>query len=80
MDCFSRAKIMDFRHLQVPEFRGLLPKFSESAVCSAFFLPSTPRCKEYFHAFDYYQGKVLFVGINYDEKKKHTCEITEWVK
>ena len=36
--------------------------------------------KEYFHAFDYYQGKVLFVGINYDEKKKHTCEITEWVK
>ena len=36
--------------------------------------------KEYFHAFDYYQGKVLFVGINYDEKKKHSCEITEWVK
>ncbi len=38
------------------------------------------KSKEYFHAFDYYKGKVLFVGINYDEKKKHQCEITEWVK
>ena len=33
--------------------------------------------KEYFHAFDNFSGKVLFVGINYDEKKKHTCEIVE---
>ena len=33
--------------------------------------------KEYFHAFDFYRGKILFVGINYDEKKKHTCEIVE---
>ncbi len=33
------------------------------------------KSKEYFHAFDYYCGKILFVGINYDEKKKHTCEI-----
>ena len=31
--------------------------------------------KEYFYAFDNFSGKMLFVGINYDEKKKHTCEI-----
>jgi len=24
-----------------------------------------------------YNGRLLFVGINYDEKKKHTCEIVE---
>ena len=36
--------------------------------------------KEYFHAFDFYRGKILFVGINYDEKKKHTCEIVECEK
>ncbi len=36
--------------------------------------------KEYFHAFDNFSGKVLFVGINYDEKKKHTCEIVEMEK
>ena len=33
--------------------------------------------KEYFHAFDFYKGKLLFVGINYDDEKKHTCEIRE---
>ena len=38
------------------------------------------QSKEYFHAFDSYKGKVLFVGINYDDDKKHTCEITEWEK
>jgi hypothetical protein len=36
--------------------------------------------KEYFHAFDGYKGKVLFVGINYDDDKKHQCEISEWEK
>lgn len=36
--------------------------------------------KEYFHAFDYYKGKVLFVGINYNDDKKHECEITEFEK
>ncbi len=37
--------------------------------------------KEYFHAFDFYKGKVLFVGINYDkDTKKHECEVKEWVK
>ena len=35
------------------------------------------KSKEYFHAFDGFNGKLLFVGINYDEKKKHTCEIVE---
>ncbi len=35
------------------------------------------QSKEYFHAFDNFSGKMLFVGINYDEKKKHTCEIVE---
>ena len=33
------------------------------------------KTKEYFHAFDYYKGKIIFVGINYDEKKKHSCNI-----
>lgn len=36
--------------------------------------------KEYFHVFDKYKGKVLFVGINYDDNKKHQCEISEWEK
>ncbi|MBQ3657360.1 MAG: AAA family ATPase [Bacteroidales bacterium] len=37
--------------------------------------------KEYFHAFDLYKGKVIFVGINYDkDKKTHECEVKEWVK
>ena len=39
------------------------------------------KSKEYFHAFDYYSGKVLFVGINYDkDTKKHECKIEEWKK
>ena len=36
------------------------------------------KSKEYFHAFDHYNGKILFIGINYDEKKKHQCEIEEF--
>ncbi len=37
--------------------------------------------KEYFHAFDFYHGKVVFVGINYDKDDKiHECEVKEWVK
>ena len=37
--------------------------------------------KEYFHAFDFYKGKVIFVGINYDkDTKTHECEVKEWVK
>ena len=39
------------------------------------------KSKEYFHAFDYYSGKVLFVGINYDkDTKKHECKIEVWEK
>ena len=39
------------------------------------------QSKEYFHAFDFYKGKVLFVGINYDkDAKTHECEVQEWVK
>ncbi|MBQ9214527.1 MAG: hypothetical protein IJ150_11395, partial [Bacteroidales bacterium] len=39
------------------------------------------KSKEYFHAFDYYNGKVLFVGINYDkDTKKHECKIEVWEK
>ncbi|MBO7439898.1 MAG: PD-(D/E)XK nuclease domain-containing protein, partial [Bacteroidales bacterium] len=34
--------------------------------------------KEYFHAFDFYNGKILFVGINYDkDTKTPVCEIKE---
>ncbi|MDD6002933.1 MAG: AAA family ATPase [Bacteroidales bacterium] len=36
--------------------------------------------REYFHAFDYYQGKILFVGINYDDEKNHECKIEELEK
>jgi hypothetical protein len=36
--------------------------------------------KEYFHALDFYNGKVLFVGINYDDEKKHECKIEEYKK
>lgn len=36
------------------------------------------REKRYFESLSHYQGKLLFVGINYDEMKKtHTCKI-EW--
>ena len=34
--------------------------------------------KEYFHTFDFYHGKILFVGINYDKDTKiHECEIKD---
>ena len=36
--------------------------------------------KEYFHAFDNDNGKVLFVGINYDDEKEHECKIEVWEK
>ncbi|MBO4334074.1 MAG: AAA family ATPase [Paludibacteraceae bacterium] len=47
---------------------------------------STPRTaleqikdKEYFQHFGHYKGKVLLVGINYDEEAKtHDCEIQVW--
>lgn len=36
------------------------------------------RNKQYFDSLTHYQGRLLFVGINYDEKEKtHTCQI-EW--
>ena len=38
------------------------------------------REKKYSHHLNHYKGNLLFVGINYDEDKKHTCEISEWVK
>ncbi len=35
----------------------------------------------YFKALEHYQGDLLFVGVNYDEKtKEHTCEIKRFVK
>lgn len=38
------------------------------------------RRKQYFDSLTHYQGKLLFVGINYDEKEKtHTCEM-EWME
>jgi hypothetical protein len=34
------------------------------------------RDKKYFDSLSHYQGNLLFVGINYDEKEKtHTCQI-----
>ncbi len=37
--------------------------------------------KQYFNALEHYQGDLLFVAVNYDEKtKKHTCEIKRFVK
>ena len=36
---------------------------------------------QYFSHLDHYSGNLLFVGINYDEKKKtHTCKIKEFEK
>ena len=37
--------------------------------------------KQYFDSLSAYSGKLLFVGINYDENSKtHTCKIEEFVK
>lgn len=37
--------------------------------------------KQYFASLSHYQGNLLFVGINYDEKKKlHACRIERFVK
>ena len=34
------------------------------------------RARKYFESLSHYQGKLLFVGINYDEKEKvHSCRI-----
>ncbi len=39
------------------------------------------RNKKYFDSLSHYQGKLLFVGINYDEKEKtHTCKIEQFTK
>lgn len=39
------------------------------------------RQKRYFDSLKLYQGNLLFVGVNYDEKtKKHTCRIEKFVK
>ena len=39
------------------------------------------RKKQYYESLRHYQGKLLFVGINYDEKEKtHSCEIETFVK
>lgn len=36
--------------------------------------------KKYFESLKYYQGNLLFVGINYDEKEKtHSCKIEKFV-
>ena len=35
----------------------------------------------YFDSLEHYKGKMLLIGINYDEETKvHTCEIEEWEK
>ena len=37
--------------------------------------------KQYFDSLSHYQGELLFVGINYDEKEKtHTCRIVQFQK
>lgn len=39
------------------------------------------RDRQYFDSLSHYQGNLLFVGINYDEKKKtHTCRIERFLK
>ncbi|MDO5134246.1 MAG: AAA family ATPase [Eubacteriales bacterium] len=39
------------------------------------------RRKQYFDSLSHYQGDLLFVGINYDEKEKtHSCRIERFVK
>lgn len=39
------------------------------------------RNKQYFDSLSHYQGDLLFVGINYDEKEKtHTCKIERFIK
>ncbi len=39
------------------------------------------RNKQYFEALNAYQGDLLFVGVNYDEKEKtHECRIERFVK
>lgn len=39
------------------------------------------RDKKYFDSLSHYHGNLLFVGINYDEKKKtHTCKIERFEK
>ncbi len=39
------------------------------------------REKKYFDSLAHYQGNLLFVGINYDEKEKtHTCKIEQFEK
>ena len=39
------------------------------------------RCKQYSDALTNYHGRLMFVGINYDEKeKRHSCQIEEFVK
>ena len=37
--------------------------------------------KQYFNVLDKYQGDLLLVAVNYDEKtNEHTCEIKRYVK
>ena len=39
------------------------------------------REKKYFASLEHYSGNLLFVGIDYDEKKKtHTCRIERFSK
>ncbi|MBR1634464.1 MAG: AAA family ATPase [Lachnospiraceae bacterium] len=39
------------------------------------------REKQYFDCLSHYEGNLLFVGINYDEKAKtHSCEIERFIK
>ena len=49
-------------------------KCAESAITQI-------RDKQYFDSLNHYQGNLLFVGINYNEKEKtHTCRIEKMVK
>lgn len=35
--------------------------------------------KQYLHALEDYEGRILLVGISYDKStRKHACEIEEW--
>ena len=48
---------------------------------SAESAPDQIKEKKYIDSLSHYQGNLVFVGINYDEKDKtHTCRIERYVK
>ena len=63
----------------VPDFPALIIELKRND--SADSAIDQIQRKEYFRSLDNYSGEILFVGINYDEKKKkHTCNIERFEK